>query len=203
MPLIALLLFLLLSVCPGVTSPVFALESKPLVQSSKTYGIDYSKVQVEGVVPKLFLPTQLVYGDRLSGRAPYSAVGGITEIDGMQTGYDISVVSYPGCRGSNSCSIANFSAEKLTSESKSIEDFYSFLREPEALKRYVKVSPDPIGWRTLSNGTRIYFVPWVLGASMGSAQAVWDVGEYRYTISLKGGSEPCLLQMVESAFLSN
>ncbi len=178
--------------------PANAVEvRKPVNARPQTYAIDYSKIHLEGTTN--YLPGKLVYV-KLEGKEPFVALGGYTEIDEVKTGYSVSVVSYPSCQPSLSCTIAYSNAEKITAETPSIEDFYSFLREPGALKRYVRVSPDPIGWRTLSNGNRIYFVPWVLGASMGFAQAVWDEGEFRYTIALKGGTADWLTQMVESIF---
>lgn len=159
--------------------------------------IDYTRMkdalQASGV--PLHLPTKVVYALPPGlKRAFYGTKGGPNQ-DG---GYDI-YIGHPDCpQAALSCTIATASAEPLTSNTPSIEQAFPPV-DPSTVSR---VSPDPRGWVTLSGGQPVFFSPWVVGASMGFAQVVWDENGYRYTIGLKGGDRAWLLQMANTAFSS-
>lgn len=157
-----------------------------------------ASVQQSGVTPRL--PSVLVYRTTLVGSNQFFATGGSrTNPDTNQQGYSVQVTNSPNCvSGALSCIIAYADAEPLTPDYQTIEETYAWFREPGALSRYVRVSRDPIGWVKLANGQSVYFVPWVLGANMGFAQAIWDEGGYRYTIGLKGGERAWVLAMANS-----
>jgi len=187
-----LLLSLVLAIAPASAQTV-SVASAP---------IDYQRVaasvQQSGVTPRL--PSVLVYRTTLVGYNQFFATGGSrTNPDTHQQGYSVQITNSPNCvSGALSCIIAYADAEPITPDYQSIEETYAWFREPGALSRYVRVSPDPIGWVKLANGQSVYFVPWVLGASMGFAQAIWDEGGYRYTIGLKGGEKAWVLAMANS-----
>ena len=182
-------------------APAFA-QSVPIASSPIDYQRVATRLQQSGV--PLHLPTKMVYRTTLVGPNTFFAVGGVsTNPYTQQQGYNVQVTNSQRClSGALSCTIAYASAEPLTSEYEDIETSYAWFREPGALNRYVRVSLDPIGWVKVSSGQSLYFVPWVLGASMGFAQVVWDENGYRYTLALKGGDRAWLLQMAETAFSS-
>lgn len=192
---IALIAFLLLScfvaTVPVMAAPVGASSQKTQIaaEPGKAYDINYSDVQLREAATPVYLPKQLIYSSHMDADTPLPAIGGVT--DG---GYNVSIVSDYSCKNALSCTIAYSTAERITPQTGSIESFYSFLRDRNTLKRYVRVSPDPMGWLTL-NQRKVYFVPWVLGAGMGYAQLVWDENGYRHTIALKGGQKDWLTRM--------
>ena len=157
--------------------------------------IDYSRMtaalKASGI--PLHLPTKVVYALPPGlKRAFYGTKGGPNQ-DGS---YEI-YIGHPDCPAAAlSCTIALATAEPLTNTTASIEQAYPPV-DPSTVSR---VSPDPRGWVTLAGGRSVYFVPWVVGASMGFAQVIWDEGGYRYTIGLKGGDRQWLLQMANTAF---
>ena len=157
--------------------------------------IDYSRTRDALRVTDipLHLPTKVVYALPPGlKRAFYGTKGGSNQ-DG---GYDL-YIGHPDCPAAAlSCTIALATAEPLTNTTDSIEQAYPPV-DPSTVSR---VSPDPRGWVTLAGGQSVYFVPWVVGASMGFAQVVWDENGYRYTIGLKGGDRQWLLQMANTAF---
>lgn len=160
--------------------------------------IDYSRMtaalKASGI--PLHLPTKVVYALPPGlKRAFYGTKGGPNQ-DG---GYDI-YIGHPDCPAAAlSCTIAITSATPLQQTQGSIEQEFPPL-DPEIRSHLSRVSPDSRCWVTLSNGQSVFFNPWVLGASMGFAQVIWDENGYRYTIGLKGGDRAWLLQMADTAF---
>lgn len=196
----------LLTVCLSLALSCLLAIAPAFAQSNQIASapIDYQRVipALQPLGVPLHLPTTLVYRNTLVGPNKFFAVGGMmTNPDTEQQGYRVQITNSENClSGALSCIIAYADAEPLTSEYQDIESTYAWFREPGALNRYVRVSPDPIGWVKLSNGQPVYFVPWVMGANMGFAQAIWDEGGYRYTIALKAGARAWLLPMTETAF---
>ncbi|XHX78553.1 MAG: hypothetical protein RBJ76_01030 [Stenomitos frigidus ULC029] len=193
-----------LSICCLLLSLVLAIAPAAAQTASVASApIDYQRVsasvQQSGVTPHL--PRVLVYSTSLAGPNRIFAVGGsTTNPETQQPGYSVQITNSEYClSGALSCIIAYADAEPLTPDVQSSEDTYAWFREPGALSRYVQVSRDPIGWVRLSNGQSVYFVPWVLGANMGFAQAIWDEGGYRYTIAVKGGDRSWVLAMANSS----
>jgi hypothetical protein len=189
----------LVLVCLLAIAPASA-QSSPIASAPISYERVLSTLQQSGV--PLHLPTKLVYRNTLVGPNTFFAVGGVmTDPNTEQQGYRVQITNSQNClSGSLSCIIAYANAEPLRADQVDIESTYAWFRAPGALDRYVRVSSDPIGWVKLSNGQSVYFVPWVMGAGMGFAQAIWDEGGDRYTIGLKGGARSWLLPMVETAF---
>jgi len=189
----------LVLVCLLAIAPASA-QSSPIASAPISYERVLSTLQQSGV--PLHLPTKLVYRNTLVGPNTFFAVGGVmTDPNTEQQGYRVQITNSQNClSGSLSCIIAYANAEPLRADQVDIESTYAWFRAPGALDRYVRVSSDPIGWVKLPNGQSVYFVPWVMGAGMGFAQAVWDEGGYRYTVGLKGGAREWLLPMVETAF---
>lgn len=160
--------------------------------------IDYSRMKdalrASGI--PLHLPTRVVYALPPDLKRSFYGTKGGPNQDG---GYEI-YVGHPDCpQAALNCTIAIVSATPLASDTPSIEQAFPPL-DPSIRAHLSRVSPDPQGWVTLATGQSVYFVPWVMGASMGFAQVVWDEHGYRYTIELKGGDRQWLLQMANSAF---
>jgi hypothetical protein len=186
--------------CWVLASASASAQSEQIASAPIDYQRVASKLQSSGV--PLHLPRILVYRNTLVGPNQFFAVGGVsTNPDTNQQGYRVQVTNSQNClSGALSCIIAYADSEPITSDYQSIEDSFAWFREAGALNRYTKVSSDPIGWVQLGEGRAIYFVPWVMGANMGFAQAIWDEGGYRYTIALKGGQRDWLLKMTSTAF---
>ncbi|MBD2073371.1 hypothetical protein H6F86_05625 [Phormidium sp. FACHB-592] len=189
----------LVLICLLAIAPAFA-QSNQVASAPINYQRVTPDLQQLGV--PLHLPTKLVYRNTLVGPNTFFAVGGVmTDPNMEQQGYRVQITNSQNClNGSLSCIIAYANAEPLRADQVDIESMYAWFRAPGALDRYVRVSSDSIGWVRLSNGQSVYFVPWVMGAGMGFAQAMWDEGGYRYTIGLKGGARAWLLPMAETAF---
>jgi len=189
--LLAASIFLLL---PGMEAhAVPATPSVPVRQIPIDYKLVAPQLRQSGI--PLHLPKVVVYPLPAEvNRASYVAKGGIS-LD--SPGYSLQI-GHRDCNGANSCTIARASATAILSGMGSIESEYPPLA-PE-VSATVQVSPEPNQWVQLPNGQPAYFVGWVLGASMGYSQLVWDENGYRYAIELKGGEKAWLLRMAKSAF---
>jgi hypothetical protein len=154
------------------------------------------------------LPRVLVYANNLASAGQFFATGGVTTDSNQQwtTGYDISILDSPNCRGGLICTIAYASAEVITEDRLSIEAEYAWMMQPGGLDAYLAHAGHAPGWVNASVPMQqVYLVPWVNGgAGMGYEQAVWDEASggipVRYTIGLKGGDATWLIAMVESIY---
>lgn len=160
--------------------------------------------QSDSLSPNIFEPIVSSLPQGIPPRLPtYIPTGGVNRsslvaslVIKSENAYQIAIGS-PSCQGANSCRYATVSGERTNSATPSIESQFTYMNSP----RYkpTRRSPDPMGYVTLANGIRGYFVPWVLGANYSDAKVIWNENSYRYLVGVKGGSKEVLVQMASSA----
>lgn len=183
-------LFSLVACLIMLVNPVLA--DAPIRQISIDYKVVATELQHGGI--PLRLPKVVVYQLPPDvNRAFYVAKGHLTD---DPPGYALTI-GHQDCKGANACTIALAEAQQITSSTGSIEDLFPPL-DPEMIAAGVEQSPERNGWLQLANGQSVYFSGWVRAASMGYSYLIWDEGNYRYTLGLKGGKRDWLVAMANS-----
>ena len=102
---------------------------------------------------------------------------GYAEIIAARPGrYLVAVGFVRGCRMATACAIGTIEGKRLN---------------------VVRRTPgSPV---RLAGSRSGYFTPFRCGASCGSSQVVWDVGRFRYTLALKGGSKDNVVNAANSS----
>jgi hypothetical protein len=111
--------------------------------------------------------------------------------------YSVAFSYHEGCTSGSMCDFSYFLGQRLTKETRSIDEQYASKVDFQASSR----SPEPLASVVLSKGIKGKFVPWDCGVNCTSAFAfvVWDEGGYRYTVSRKFGDQAELMRMANSA----
>jgi hypothetical protein len=103
------------------------------------------------------------------------------------------------CSGASVCRFGVLGAERLTKETRSIDEQYASVLNGQGGKR----SPEPAAAVVLSKGIKGRFIPWVCGANCTDAFVIWEEGGYRYTVGRKVGDRNALVTMASSAIESS
>jgi len=180
----------------AITGKAFTQNMAPAVSNSRTIFQPILSEIVKSGVP-LRLPTYIpARSQRLNNaeKQPdkaYATVSSIT--DGM---YTVIVGYTQDCTGGTSCRLGTVQGDRKMTETKRIEEVYSFMQDPKFKGIRSKETMVPV---TLARNTSGWFIPWICGANCNDAKVVWDEGAYRYMVGIKLGDKNSLVEMANSA----
>ncbi len=110
-------------------------------------------------------------------------------------GYSLIVGNRTPC-GGTPCALAYVEAIRLVPSLPEIPEM--FVQPADEPENQPVRSPESAAWLELLNGQKAYFTPWESFLGPGYSHLTWDLGDYRYDISLKVGTRDALVQMAES-----
>lgn len=100
-------------------------------------------------------------------------------------GYDINLDAIDQCYGAGYCNFGVLGAIRLTADTPTVDEEYSFYLDPtyQPMMR----SEEPIATVTLSGGLTGTFIPWVCGANCNAAKVFWEEQGIRYFVGIRSG----------------
>ncbi|MGB3310531.1 MAG: hypothetical protein WBG32_09420 [Nodosilinea sp.] len=100
-------------------------------------------------------------------------------------GYDINLDAIDQCYGAGYCNFGVLGAIRLTADTPTVDEEYSFYLDPtyQPMMR----SEEPITTVTLSGGITGTFIPWVCGANCNAAKVFWEEQGIRYFVGIRSG----------------
>lgn len=118
------------------------------------------------------------------------------------TQYLISLGTVPDCQAIAACEFGVIEGEKLTRETLTVQESYSYATNTKLTSGDRRSSEKP-GIVSLAKGTKGYFVPFVcFSRKCRDSKIMWEQGGYRYTIAIFKGKKQTLIDMANSAIES-
>jgi hypothetical protein len=181
-----------LLLCALLTLPALA-GCSARAQSDRTLGAEVvppvfgavaAEVEAASSIPVL-LPTsipEVVLREPASGQdEPFYP--SIARAD--RGGYDINLDAIDQCYGAGYCNFGVLGAIRLTADTPTVDEEYSFYLDPEY--QPMMRSEEPITTVTLSGGLTGIFIPWVCGANCNAAKVFWEEQGIRYFVGIRSG----------------
>jgi hypothetical protein len=111
-------------------------------------------------------------------------------------GYEINLDATDQCYGAGYCNFGVLGAIRLTADTPTVDEEYSFYLDPEY--QPMMRSEEPITTVNLSGGLTGTFIPWVCGANCNAAKIFWEEQGIRYFVGIRSGRMRDVVAIVNS-----
>ncbi|MEM1278525.1 MAG: hypothetical protein AAGG53_00605 [Cyanobacteria bacterium P01_H01_bin.152] len=115
--------------------------------------------------------------------------------------YEVNLDGLSGCEGAGYCTFGLMGAERVTSETPSVDERYAFMLDPKY--QPIKRSEEPISTVELSGALTGTFIPWVCGANCNAAKVYWQQGDIRYYVGIRGPIDQATVVAIANSMIEN